>query len=355
MHPIFSDANRLMGYAFAWLLVGGLIAGLLMGTGDAPWPNALFFAVPVCLLYGFVAMSAYYVCRALPLAQRRLMRVAATFGAAALISGGLLVALCQAWQWFGQMLGTEWGLFEITRRFQVVLFGLGVGLYLLSIFAHDVLIAMEDLRAAERREANSRVLARDAELQALRAQINPHFLFNSLNSISALTAIDAAAAREMTIALAQFFRQTLALADRERIPLASELTLCENFLTVEKIRFGSKLAVDMRVEDGALKALIPPMVLQPLLENAIKHGIRHLVDGGMISVDIAVRASWLHLSIGNPFDPDATQAPDKDMGVGLQNIRSRLTTLYDDRARVTWERCADHRFVVELTLPFEQG
>jgi two-component sensor histidine kinase len=353
MHPIFSNFGRLLWYVVAWLLLGTLIAGLLAFAGDADWKNALFFAVPICFLYGFVAMSAYYVCRALPIAQRNLVRAATTFGAAALISGALLTAIGLAWAWFGRMLGTDWGIFELTRRYQTLLFGVGIGLYFLSLFAHDALIAMENLRAAERRESESRMLAREAELQALRAQINPHFLFNSLNSISALTTIDAAAAREMTIALAQFFRQTLALANREKISLADEMALCQNFLAVEKIRFGKKLAVDLHVDDAALRALIPPLTVQPLLENALKHGIHDLVDGGVIVVEIVAREAWLYISVSNPLNPEAQPFQHKGTGLGLQNIRLRLSALYDGRARVAWERRDAQRFAVELTIPFE--
>jgi len=188
-------------------------------------------------------------------------------------------------------------------------------------------------------------------LQMLRTQVNPHFLFNSLNSISALTTIDAKAAREMTIALAQFFRQTLALANVRKISLASELALCESFLTVEKIRFGKKLDAAIDASPDALNGLIPPMILQPLLENAIKHGIRNIAAGGVITVHITRRDSWLHITVDNPVEPDAPVAPGN--GTGLQNIQRRCATLYDERARIVWQRNDDHRFVVEMTIPFE--
>jgi LytS/YehU family sensor histidine kinase len=242
---------------------------------------------------------------------------------------------------------------------QAAIFGIGVVLYLLSIFGHDVMIAFENLRNAERRESELHMLAREAELQMLRTQVNPHFLFNSLNSISALTSIDAAAAREMTIALAQFFRQTLAMANVEKIPLSSELALCDSFLTVEKIRFGKKLDTKISADADVQRSLIPPLVLQPLLENAIKHGIRNIAEGGVIEVKITQHDAWLHIVVDNPVEPDAPQASGN--GMGLQNIRRRCVNLYNERARVTWkqsdpnEQNGSHRFTVELTIPFETG
>ena len=197
------------------------------------------------------------------------------------------------------------------------------------------------------------MLAREAELQLLRMQINPHFLFNSLNSISALTSIDPAAARAMTVALAQFFRQTLSLADKEKIPLSAEFALCESFLAVEKIRFGAKLQASLQAGEDELKAIIPPMILQPLLENAIKHGIRTLTEGGLIDARVAQQGGWLHITVDNPMDPDAGVGAQQGTGTGLENIRRRCAALYDSRARVEWGSNAPGRFSVTLTLPFE--
>jgi two-component sensor histidine kinase len=359
MHPVFSDNRRLFGYLGAWMVLGSLAAVLLVAGDACSWASALLFALPVFLLYGFVALSAYYVCRSLPLKQRRLPRLVMTFGATSLISGALFTEFCMTWVRIISIIDAPWAQFEFTRRLQAAIFGIGVVLYLLSIFGHDVMIAFENLRNAERRESELHMLAREAELQMLRTQVNPHFLFNSLNSISALTSIDAAAAREMTIALAQFFRQTLAMANVEKIPLSSELALCDSFLTVEKIRFGKKLDTKISADADVQRSLIPPLVLQPLLENAIKHGIRNIAEGGVIEVKITQHDAWLHIVVDNPVEPDAPQASGN--GMGLQNIRRRCVNLYNERARVTWkqsdpnEQNGSHRFTVELTIPFETG
>jgi LytS/YehU family sensor histidine kinase len=227
---------------------------------------------------------------------------------------------------------------------------LGSAMYLISLLIHDVLMALDKLRFAQTREAESRVQARDAELQVLRTQIDPHFLFNSLNSISALTSVDAAAARSMTLELAEFFRKTLALSARERIPLSEEIALCGHFLAIEKVRFGAGLSTDIQLSESAQAALIPPMLLQPCVENAVKHGVRHLEGGGTISLRASTRERWLHVCIENPLDPDAPVGV--GTGTGLRNIERRLATLYGDRARVSWKRSAD-RFSVDIVLPLD--
>lgn len=350
MTPILSNVRLLLCSMLVWLAVGGGFAKLLFVSDMAAWPNALFFAIPVSLVYGFVVSSAYYVCRSLPFKRRHFFMVCTVFGATAIISGSLWLGVCQLWNYLGISLGEPWAGIALTQRLSMLILGVGSFLYLLSILAHDVLIAFENVRAAERREAASQLLARDAELQLLRTQINPHFLFNSLNSISALTTIDPAGARSMTIELANFFRQTLALSEKNRITLGEEIALCQHFLAIEKIRFGKKLQVTMEIDELAMACLIPPMFLQPLVENAIKHGIRDLVDGGTIAIKALVRDQWLHIAIQNPIDaqPSATSGN----GTGLKNLQARFASIYGDKARLKHVKTTD-QFIVDMALPVE--
>jgi hypothetical protein len=358
MKPVTSHVRSLTAYLGAWLLAAGLMAAALVHFGQSSWWRALFFAVPVGLVYGFIAASAYYVCRSLPLHRRHALRTATVFGAASLLSGLLWTLLCLAWNHAGESAlvlaglspGADTQLVVISPELATVLVLLGSALYLISLLIHDVLMALDKLRFSQTREAESRVLARDAELQVLRTQIDPHFLFNSLNSISALTSVDAAAARTMTLELAEFFRKTLALSARERIPLAEEMALCGHFLAIEKVRFGARLSTDIQVSESAQVALIPPMLLQPCVENAVKHGVRHLADGGTICLRASTRERWLHVCIENPLDPDA--AASLGTGTGLRNIERRLATLYGDQARVSWTRTAQ-KFSLDIVLPLQ--
>jgi hypothetical protein len=351
MHPILADTRRLLWYELAWLIAGIGIAALLRATEQAEWAGALEFALPICLVWSFVAVSSYYVCRSLPWSQRRWPVALALFGGASLLSALAWLGLGEAWDSLGGWLVHGRPLVAMTSPGWVMYFAAGFALYLLSLLAHDVLVAFESVQAAARREAESRVLARDAELQMLRTQINPHFLFNSLNSISALTGFDPAAAREMTVDLAQFFRRTLALAERERITLGEEVTLCEHFLAIEKRRFGAKLNAELNVGAEAAACLLPPMTLQPLLENAIKHGIRQVEGGGTITVDAAVGDGALRIAVANPVDPDET--PATTHGVGLKNLRERLAVLYGPRARIGWQR-GPSQFAIEIHLPVDK-
>ncbi len=348
MHPIFSDLPKRVIYILAWLSVGVLIARFLTLGGLADWNTALLFSLPVSVIYGFVASSAYYVCRALPITARGFGSTLALFSLASLFSGGVWLELCTGWNHFAKAM--DWWFIDFTQSSQSLLFSAGAGCYLISLLIHDVLIAARRIRQAELDAAKSQLVARDAELQMLRAQINPHFLFNSLNSISALTSIDSTAARAMTIALAQFFRQSLTLSEKNTIPLWQEMELCERFLDVEKIRFGNKLRQAFQVDEQIRCALIPPMLLQPLIENAIKHGIRDLPDGGTISVTATVRDHWLDILVHNPCDEQASDSTGN--GLGLSNIKQRLANIYSHQARIQWARTS-HAFSVEITLPLK--
>jgi len=221
-------------------------------------------------------------------------------------------------------------------------------LYLMSVSLHYVLLAVESSREAETREQEARTLARESELKALKAQINPHFLFNSLNSISALATVDGARARDMCIKLSDFLRTTLKLGEKQRITLADELALARAYLEVEQVRFGARLKVEMDAEAACEHCIVPSLLLQPLVENAVKHGIAGLVEGGTIRIEARCGDGRLEFKIENPYDPDSPAA--SRHGLGLQNVRDRLRALYENRARVDAIAAGDH-FMVDMELP----
>jgi LytS/YehU family sensor histidine kinase len=195
-----------------------------------------------------------------------------------------------------------------------------------------------------------RLMAQDAELRMLRTQIDPHFLFNSLNSISALTSIDPGAARSMTLRLADFFRHSLGLHADRKVALERELALVRDFLAIEQVRFGERLRFEAETAPEALACLVPTMLLQPLVENAVKHGIGQLIGPGLIRIRALRAGSLLRISVENDVDPDAVCA--RGTGVGLENVRRRMAAAYGVDASAHWSREKD-LFRVELTLPAE--
>ena len=338
-------------YLLAWSMLGVLLAGLINATTGAGPGASLLFALPMTLFYASACgFSAYYLCRAYPLAQRRLRAVLPVFFFSALSAAVLWCAAASAWASLCALVLAE--AVEVTRPFVAVMLGIGMLLYWMTAVAHYLALEFERARRAETRELESRLLAQDAELRMLRTQIDPHFLFNSLNSISALTSIDAGRARDMTLQLAGFFRQTLGLEAHRKVTLAEEVALVERFLAIEQVRFGPRLAFRHQVAPGAGDCLLPPMILQPLVENAVKHGVGQRLDGGSIMVFAERAGSLLRIRVENDIDPDDAGTHKAGKGIGLANVRQRLGAAYGREGSVHWAR-EDERFRVDLVLPAE--
>jgi signal transduction histidine kinase/Tfp pilus assembly protein PilF len=209
-------------------------------------------------------------------------------------------------------------------------------LRLLNSLADQLEFALENMalerkrREQELKEKELKILASRAELRALRAQINPHFLFNTLNTIASLIRKTPNKAEETVEMLADVFRYTLAKSGTDVIPLAEELDFLRAYLEIEKVRFGSKLQVEIKVDPEAEQVKIPSMLLQPLVENAVKHGIAPKVEGGKIVLSAACENGVLRLEVvdnGVGFDSSNAQRLYRD-GVGMKNVRDRLKALY---------------------------
>ena len=282
MHPILKDRRTLALYLFAWFAPGLALATLLATTAKASWSGAICFSLPATTVFAFMSLSAWYVCRAFPLPGTDVAKTLLSLLSAALLSSGLWLIACYAWasslEWMVPGLAPG----EKYAESVPILFSFGAGLFLIAAAVHYLIESLEGARRTERNALELQVLARDAELKALRAQIDPHFLFNSLNSISALTSSDPAAARTMTLMLADFLRMSMAYGALDMVSLAEELTLVRHFLDIEKIRFGNRLEVRTEVARETLSARVPPLLLQPLVENAVNHGIARIPEGGSL-------------------------------------------------------------------------
>jgi two-component system sensor histidine kinase AlgZ len=348
MHPILAEWRRLGAYLAAWALVGVLVGAQLALVAPFAWLEAFVFAVPLSLLYGFLGLGSFWVCQAAPLVLSRLARSLGTQLLAAAISALAWLAASRGWALLLDRTDVFPGLAGKQAQSAPFLLGLGVLLYLLSAALHYLLGAFAASQEAERRALELEVASREAELRALRAQIHPHFLFNSLNSINALIAARPEEARRLCVRLGDFLRRSLTLGSRETIPLGEELDLAEQLLSIEKVRFGDRLSHSVRADDSARACLVPPLVLQPLVENAVTHGIAQLLDGGSVSVVAERRGDELRVAVENPRDPEAPSR--QGAGIGLQNVRRRLAALHHDSALVRVEE-KDASFRVELRLP----
>ena len=348
MHPILADAKQLGLYLLGCLPIGIV---LIIGLGrQGAWLTAAVFFLPLMLIYAFIGLSSFYLCRAFPInKEERTWRAVPAFVCAAATVGGLCVAL--AFGWARLLVSLNIGLQpEVYLAQPWLLFVVGALLFWLAIAFHYVLIASSASQDAERRSLEAGLLAREAELKALRAQLDPHFLFNSLNSISSLTGRDPSAARKMCLQLADFLRDTLRLGAAQRISLQEELTIVERYLSIEQVRLGARLNVFKETSAQALSAKVPALILQPLAENAVLHGIAHLLEGGTVTIRAQQEHSMLVVWVSNPCDPDRPRH--KRGGFGLSLVRQRLQSQFGLAGQLeTGEERGE--FTAKLSLPFE--
>ncbi len=210
-------------------------------------------------------------------------------------------------------------------------------------------------RAREREQVALHLETRLAKsrLQALQMQLNPHFLFNTLNSIASLVHENPKASDEMITSLSEFLRLTLKTSDRSEVPLREEMDFLDHYLAIEQIRFGDRLCVEKRVEPALLGAQVPVLILQPLVENAIKHGIEKKLGPGVVTITAQRNGEALHLQVQDNGRGLQTGSVGKiSEGVGLSNIRARLRELAGDSAALQISSSPEGGFVAEIRLPW---
>ncbi|SFU15677.1 Histidine kinase [Algoriphagus locisalis] len=207
---------------------------------------------------------------------------------------------------------------------------------------------LEEQKEVKVRETMMNELSREAELTQLRQQLQPHFLFNSLNSISALTVSQPQKAREMVLQLSDFLRGTIRKDHQHWVSLEEELSYLKMYLDIERVRFGHRLEVVFDLEEEVQHMRLPQLLIQPLLENAIKHGLYGITEDVKIVVRAYKEQNYLILKINNPFDPE-TSAP-KGTGFGLSSVDRRLFLLFGRKDLLEYT-AIDALFTVSLKIP----
>jgi len=201
----------------------------------------------------------------------------------------------------------------------------------------------------ELREKETEKLMREAELSGLRQQIQPHFIFNSLNSISALAGTNPNLARKMIEQLSDFLRGTIKKESNQLVPLKEEFNHLQLYLEIEKVRFGHRLITEVKAEEAALEMKLPSLLLQPVLENAIKFGLYDTVGEVVISVAAKADQNYLMVEIKNPFDPSSA-VPKKGTGFGLSSIQRRLSLLFYRNDLLTTQQ-NENTFTTTIKIP----
>jgi two-component system, LytTR family, sensor kinase len=185
---------------------------------------------------------------------------------------------------------------------------------------------LEDQIKTKERQEKIHQMSKEAELFHLRQQLQPHFIFNSLNSLSALVKSNPEKAREMVVQLADFLRKTIKKNDQKWVEVEDELEYLNLFLSIEKVRFGHRLKIEIEVSNESKSFKIPQLLIQPLLENAIKHGLYGILEDVLIRINFTCQEKYLIVSVSNPYEEDSVES--KGAGFGLDAVKRRLYLMF---------------------------
>jgi two-component system, LytTR family, sensor kinase len=342
----------------AWTVFGLVLANQAymqanLGGRQVTWPPVLRFGLLEGFLWAVPTLAIFWLARRFPLERGRLARgVAVHLVAAVVLSlarAGFLVLLSRNVGWLRarEFSPVFWGSSSTHVLFYVLVLGI----------AHTALYYSRYRERERAAEQLARGLT-EARLQALKMQLQPHFLFNTLNAISALIPDEAKPARRMLARLGDLLRITLEHEETQEVTLREELAFLEPYLEIEQARLGDRLTVVMKIAPETLDARVPHLILQPLVENAVRHGIAARIAPG--KVEISARRGpddrFLHLEVrddGRGVDRDNEVRTRR--GVGLTNIRSRLEQLYDGEQRFELENHAEGGVLVSIMLPFRRA
>jgi LytS/YehU family sensor histidine kinase len=227
--------------------------------------------------------------------------------------------------------------------------GFGFLLYMLIASIYYLMIYYQNFKDKMIGESELKALVKESELNSLKAQINPHFLFNSLNSISSLTMISPEKAQEMVITLSEFLRYSLSQKNESLTTFEKELRNIDRYLGIEIIRFGKKLLVKKEIEDHCLRYLLPGLILQPIIENAVKYGVYESISQSNIILSAHCSEDMLIVSVRNDYDPASISR--RGEGIGIRNVSSRLKIQYNRDDLIKMNKDEN---IFEITMRFPQ-
>lgn len=344
-HPFLQNKGYIP-YTIAWVIVMIVHAFLLHLYYSLSLPAAVWDSVVHNLLYAGLGLALWFVVRYSPLNQGKFSGILINQVTSCLMAVALWLFTSKAILSSVLRNNTDYLDFLQTSTPGKVM--AGVFIYFVIILIYYLVMYNRDLQFKRESELKLRSMVKEAELSRLKSQINPHFVFNSLNSISALTLSSPDRAHEMVIKLSDFLRYSVGTADTDIVPLKKELNYLNLYLEIEKVRFGEKLQVQQEVDENVDDIQVPTMILQPLLENAIKYGIHENLNPQPIQLTSKDQGEHIVITIVNHFEADAITA--KGEGIGLKNIKSRLKLIYNSDDLLHLER-TDSSFTVKLIIP----
>jgi len=342
-HPFITNPRLAIFYGIFWLIASVVMMLILVFANGLNYWASFVEVFTQIITFAVIGSSIWYIIRFSTIENNSILKVLL----ANIIAASIIVFI---WMYLGVVLtkllnpdAMEW----VQRGMINRIFG-GYMMYMIYVVFFYAVNYYFSFKEKVRNEGKLIALVKEAELHALKSQINPHFLFNSLNSISSLTMTDPARAQEMVINLSQLMRYSLKHDQNEKVFFKQELENNKLYLQIEKVRFGSKLNPVFDIDEKCLQSNIPNMILQPLYENAIKYGVYEATEPVEVKTVCRCNEDFLQVTIKNSYDPNVLAK--RGEGIGLRNIRDRLQILYGNPHLLKLE---DNRkeFTVTLTIP----
>lgn len=345
-NPILNNLRNFLSYITVWLIITLAYILILIYGEKINLVIAIVDSLVFNLLLAGLGLSFWYSAKYISFESSSIAKIliSHTIGAATSVVFWLAIGFLITHTLTGSTEDySTFFLENIGWRFLV-----GVLFYFLIVAFYYMIIYYTNFHDKILHENELKNLVTQAELKSLKFQINPHFIFNSLNSMSALTTIDATKARSMILKLAEFLRYTLVNNDRQKNKLSEELANIKLYLEIEKIRFEDKFDYIEEVSEDSKNATVPNMILQPLFENAIKHAVYESLEKVTLKFKSIVQNDFLNISLENNYDSAGKN--NKGSGIGLKNISERLKLIYGLNNLMKVDKSRNN-FKVNLYIP----
>jgi len=347
---------RVNGYAAIFTVAIVLALATASECHSITYPPSLIYGAAFWLWWACVASAMWMIGRRLPFVSSfSLMGVlvhlsiGSALGMVHLLLLGSLGFTDAAWRLHATAFEVWTGGLSINRLgIEILLYGFVFGIT--GVIQFRIRVQRDALKSLELQKELS-----TAHLRALQMQMEPHFLFNTLNAITTLVELERTKeAAEMLFHLNAILRSTLSRTTPEKVPLSQELEIIENYLAIEQVRFADRLRVEIKVDPGALDGLVPCFLLQPIVENAIRHGIANCENEGSVETSVRREGTTLHLRVRDS-GPGLSGNSQNGHGIGLRNIRERLAHFYEDKYVMNAQPLKAGGFEVQIAIPYEHG
>ena len=348
LHPFVNNKTSFSIYAFVWCIIALTQIAALIYFLDTGISYAIFDSIIFNAVFFALGLALWYPTSFIDFEHTSGSRLFMNHATGAFVTSGIWIGI--SYFLLSRIFAGSEEYIAFLNSSLIWRFLIGILFYIIIVSVNYLTIYYNNFRETLSKESELNALVKEAELKTLKYQINPHFIFNSLNSISSLTISDPDKARDMTIKLSSFMRGTLSRNEKQKNKLEEELENVKLYLDIEKIRFEEKFELVEKLSEECKQIEVPNMILQPLFENAIKHGVYESLDKVTITIECKKEKGYMKISVINNYDKDG--APRKGEGIGIINIKNRLKLIYNQDNLLQVSK-SDDIFTANLFIPLE--